>query len=70
METEDGRRPILPDSTKKTYARGRLITTLGYGLWPFLVLLSEIVETFILADFCYYYVNSLVGGHLVLRLPP
>ncbi|OAY22635.1 ER lumen protein-retaining receptor erd-2.2 [Manihot esculenta] len=49
--------------------RGRLLTALGYGLWPPMVLLSEIVQTFILADFCYYYVKSLVGGQLVLRLP-
>lgn len=49
--------------------RGRLLTALGYGLWPSMVLLSEIVQTFILADFCYYYVKSLVGGHLVMRLP-
>ncbi|KAL3845320.1 hypothetical protein ACJIZ3_002723 [Penstemon smallii] len=49
--------------------RGRLLTALGYGLWPSLVLISEIVQTFILADFCYYYVKSLFGGHLVLRLP-
>ncbi|KAL2636846.1 hypothetical protein AAZV13_06G021400 [Glycine max] len=37
--------------------RGHLLTALGYGLWPFMVLLSEIVQTFILADFCYYYVK-------------
>lgn len=49
--------------------RGRLLTALGYGLWPSMVLLSEIVQTFILADFCYYYIKSLVGGQLVLRLP-
>ncbi|XVE56165.1 hypothetical protein DITRI_Ditri03aG0215600 [Diplodiscus trichospermus] len=49
--------------------RGRLLVALGYGLWPCLVLLSEIVQTFILADFCYYYVKSLVGGQLVVRLP-
>jgi hypothetical protein len=49
--------------------RGRLLTALGYGLWPSMVLLSEIVQTFILADFCYYYVKSVVGGQLVLRLP-
>nr|CAD1821344.1 unnamed protein product [Ananas comosus var. bracteatus] len=49
--------------------RGRLLTALGYGWWPSMVLLSEIVQTFILADFCYYYVKSLVGGQLVLRLP-
>ncbi|XP_011045094.1 PREDICTED: putative ER lumen protein-retaining receptor C28H8.4 [Populus euphratica] len=49
--------------------RGRLLTALGYGLWPLMVLLSEIVQTFILADFCYYYVKSVLGGQLVLRLP-
>ncbi|CAL9190646.1 unnamed protein product [Musa hybrid cultivar] len=49
--------------------RGRLLTALGRGLWPPMVLLAEIVQTFILADFCYYYVKSVVGGQLVLRLP-
>ncbi|XP_068646633.1 uncharacterized protein [Aristolochia californica] len=49
--------------------RGRLLTALGYGLWPPMVLLSEIVQTFILADFCYYYVKSVFGGQLVLRIP-
>ncbi|XP_031126996.1 ER lumen protein-retaining receptor erd-2.2-like [Ipomoea triloba] len=49
--------------------RGRLLTALGYGLWPSMVLLSEAVQTFILADFCYYYVKSVLGGNLVLRLP-
>ncbi|KAF5771538.1 putative ER lumen protein retaining receptor [Helianthus annuus] len=49
--------------------RGQLLTALGYGMWPSLVLLSEIVQTFILADFCYYYVQSFMGGRLVLRLP-
>lgn len=37
--------------------RGRLLVALGYGLWPSTVLISEIVQTFILADFCYYYVK-------------
>jgi len=37
--------------------RGRLLTALGYGLWPSMVLLSEIVQTSILADFCYYYIK-------------
>jgi len=50
-------------------SRGYLLTALGHGLWPSMVLLSEIVQTFILADFCYYYVKSVVGGQLVLRLP-
>ncbi|KVH96537.1 putative ER lumen protein-retaining receptor C28H8.4 [Cynara cardunculus var. scolymus] len=50
-------------------SRGHLLTALGYGLWPSMVLISEIVQTFILADFCYYYMKSVFGGQLVLRLP-
>ncbi|KAH9617720.1 hypothetical protein KSS87_017409 [Heliosperma pusillum] len=50
-------------------SRGHLLTALGYGLWPSFVLISEIVQTFILADFCYYYVKSIFGGQLVMRLP-
>ncbi|KAI4376094.1 hypothetical protein MLD38_013888 [Melastoma candidum] len=50
-------------------SRGHLLVALGYGLWPTMVLISEIVQTFILADFCYYYVKSVLGGQLMLRLP-
>lgn len=50
-------------------SRGYLLTTLGRGLWPSMVLLSEVVQTFILADFCYYYVKSVVEGQSVMRLP-
>ncbi|KAL6210060.1 hypothetical protein ACLB2K_020998 [Fragaria x ananassa] len=42
--------------------RGHLLVALGYGLWPSMVLISEIVQTFILADFCYYYVKSFLIG--------
>ncbi|KAK1392758.1 hypothetical protein POM88_011814 [Heracleum sosnowskyi] len=35
-----------------------------------MVLLSEIVQTFILADFCYYYVKIVVNGQLLVSLPP
>eukprot|EP00270_Netrium_digitus_P002208 TRINITY_DN1247_c0_g1_i1.p1 TRINITY_DN1247_c0_g1~~TRINITY_DN1247_c0_g1_i1.p1 ORF type:complete len:276 (-),score=35.98 TRINITY_DN1247_c0_g1_i1:296-1123(-) len=45
------------------------LSSLGYGLWPSMVLLSEIVQTFILADFCYYYVKSVIDGQLMVRLP-
>lgn len=37
-----------------------LLNSLGYGLWPGMVLFSEIVQTIILADFCYYYVKRYV----------
>ncbi|CAI5469137.1 unnamed protein product [Closterium sp. Yama58-4] len=46
-----------------------IMTTIGYGMWPAMVLLSEIVQTFILADFCYYYVRSVMEGQLMVRLP-
>lgn len=38
-------------------SRGQLLTALGYGLWPVMVLVSEVVQTFVLSDFCYYYVQ-------------
>ncbi|OVA07925.1 ER lumen protein retaining receptor [Macleaya cordata] len=40
----------------------------GY-LWLPMVLVSELVQTFILADFCYYYVKSVMEGQLLVRLP-
>jgi len=47
-----------------------LLTAFWRGLWPVMVLLSEIVQTFILADFCYYYVKSYVAdGTGIVRLP-
>eukprot|EP00249_Psilotum_nudum_P005749 c19171_g1_i1 orf=463-1290(-) len=46
-----------------------LFPALRFNLWAPMVLLSEIVQTFILADFCYYYVKSVVEGQTVLRLP-
>ena len=39
-----------------------LFTALGAGLWPIMVLVSEVVQTLILADFCYYYVLSFAQG--------
>jgi ER lumen protein retaining receptor len=46
-----------------------IFTALGTGLWPVMVLLSEVVQTFILGDFCYYYIKSVASGDAVLRLP-
>nr|GMC56029.1 putative ER lumen protein-retaining receptor C28H8.4 [Ipomoea batatas] len=56
-------------NTKILDTQGTLLTALGYGLWPSMVILSEIIQTFILADFCYYYAKCLLGGNLVMRLP-
>ncbi|KAK9069030.1 hypothetical protein SSX86_013146 [Deinandra increscens subsp. villosa] len=42
---------------------------LGRGyFWVPMVLVSETVQTFILSDFCYYYLKSVVSGNLV-RVP-
>jgi len=46
-----------------------LATAIGSGLWPVMVLFSEVVQTFILADFCYYYMISSLEGGSVVRLP-
>lgn len=45
-----------------------LLKAIGSGLWPAAVLLSEIVQTFILADFCFYYVKSYAEGSGVIHL--
>ncbi|XP_008789757.1 ER lumen protein-retaining receptor erd-2.2 [Phoenix dactylifera] len=50
--------------------RGYFLAYMGTGfLWISALLLSEIVQTFILADFCYYYVKSSMFGQLLPRLP-
>ncbi|MCO5548212.1 hypothetical protein L7F22_001669 [Adiantum nelumboides] len=48
---------------------GRYLFRTGRGLWPGMILFSEFVQTSILADFCYYYIKSMVAGETVLRLP-
>lgn len=42
---------------------------IGSGLWPIMVLLSEVVQTMILADFCYYYVKAYASGIELVQLP-
>ncbi|KAL8260341.1 hypothetical protein R6Q59_028294 [Mikania micrantha] len=43
---------------------------LGRGyFWVPMVLVSETVQTFILSDFCYYYIRSVVSGNLLVRVP-
>lgn len=46
-----------------------LYSALGSGLWPVMVLLSEVVQTFILGDFCYYYLRAYSDGTGIVRLP-
>jgi hypothetical protein len=48
------RRPLLnppPPTPQLLDGNKYLLTALGSGLWPVMVLLSEVVQTFILADF-------------------
>ncbi|KMS97092.1 hypothetical protein BVRB_7g178740 [Beta vulgaris subsp. vulgaris] len=50
--------------------RGVLLTQIGQGhLYLLIALLAEVVQTFILADFCYYYVKSVMEGQRMMRLP-
>ena len=49
-------------------SRGHLLVALGYGLWPSMVLISEIVQTFILADFCYYYIKRFVTTFIMCSI--
>ncbi|KMZ58312.1 putative ER lumen protein retaining receptor [Zostera marina] len=48
---------------------GSFLTRYGNGYWPPMVVLCEMIQTFIFTDFCYYYVKSVMGGDLLLRLP-
>lgn len=63
--------PCLPLNPSQIFdGNSFLFTALGSGLWPVMVLLSEIVQTFILGDFCYYYVRSFAeGGSVRARSP-
>ncbi|KAH9784770.1 er lumen protein-retaining receptor c28h8.4-related [Citrus sinensis] len=50
--------------------RGRYLFLLGHGyLWFPVAFLAEMIQTFILADFCYYYIKSLKEGQLLMRMP-
>lgn len=56
----------VPDNLLR---RGGLLQAIGSGLWPVMVLVSEVVQTFILADFCYYYIKSYASGIDLVQLP-
>ncbi|CAL9023198.1 unnamed protein product [Prunus brigantina] len=50
---------------------GTYIYYIGSGyFWLLSAFLSEMVQTFILADFCYYYIKSKMAGQLIMRMPP
>ena len=46
-----------------------LQTALGRGIWPLMVIGSEVIQTGILADFCYYYIQSWATGESSMTLP-
>ncbi|KAL3616320.1 hypothetical protein CASFOL_039710 [Castilleja foliolosa] len=49
---------------------GNYLYLVGAGyIWFPMVILAEIVQTFILADFCYYYVKGVMNGQLIVSLP-
>ncbi|XP_057549116.1 uncharacterized protein LOC130827414 isoform X2 [Amaranthus tricolor] len=51
-------------------SKGVILTSIGRGsLYILIALLAELVQTFILADFCYYYIKSVVEGQRMMRLP-
>ncbi|CAH9132911.1 unnamed protein product [Cuscuta epithymum] len=48
---------------------GSYLYLVGSGyLWVPAIYVAEMVQTFILADFCYYYVKSVVSGKLLVTL--
>ncbi|XP_056176914.1 uncharacterized protein LOC115676263 [Syzygium oleosum] len=50
--------------------RGAYFYMIGSGsLWFPAIFLAEVVQSFILVDFCYYYIKSIMGGQLVMTMP-
>ncbi|XP_004510249.1 ER lumen protein-retaining receptor-like [Cicer arietinum] len=51
-------------------SRGQYLFLFGHGyFWMLASLFSEIVRSFILADFCYYYIKSFMQGQLLKKMP-
>ncbi|XP_021719984.1 uncharacterized protein LOC110687665 [Chenopodium quinoa] len=49
--------------------RGVHLMLIGQGhIWILLALVAELVHTFILADFCYYYVKGVMEGQTIMSL--
>ncbi|KEH18126.1 putative ER lumen protein retaining receptor [Medicago truncatula] len=50
--------------------RGKYLFFFGHGyFWMLSLFLSEIIQSFILADFCYYYIKSFMQGKLLRKMP-
>ncbi|GLT72694.1 hypothetical protein SLA2020_446040 [Shorea laevis] len=54
--------------TYKTNGKYFFLAGSGY-FWYLSAFIAEIVQTFILADFCYYYIKSRIEGHLIMQMP-
>ncbi|KAJ8428488.1 LOW QUALITY PROTEIN: hypothetical protein Cgig2_029941 [Carnegiea gigantea] len=52
-----------------TETRGHFFLVGEGHIWVPVALLCEVVQTFILADCCYYYVKSAMEGQIIMRLP-
>ncbi|KEH18130.1 ER lumen protein retaining receptor family protein [Medicago truncatula] len=49
---------------------GRYLFFFGYGyFWMVVLQVLELVQSFILADFCYYYIKSFMQGQLLRKMP-
>ncbi|XP_045832607.1 ER lumen protein-retaining receptor erd-2.2-like [Trifolium pratense] len=49
---------------------GRYLFFFGYGYyWMVVLQVIEFVQSFILADFCYYYIKSFMEGQLLKKMP-
>lgn len=58
---------MLCDYVQLIDSGGSLLTQIGQGhLYIAVALLAELVQTFILADFCYYYVKRYID-HLLIN---
>lgn len=51
-------------------SKGQYLLIIGRGnIWLLMLILCEAVQTFILADFCYYYAKSVMEGEFLMKLP-
>ncbi|KAL3725098.1 hypothetical protein ACJRO7_030157 [Eucalyptus globulus] len=50
--------------------RGAFFYLIGSSsFWFLAIFLAEVVQSFILVDFCYYYIKSFIEGQLVMTMP-
>ena len=60
---------LLQQPGHEIQTRGAFLSNIGSGfLWAPAILFAEAIQTFILADLCYYYVESCMAGQLLVML--